>query len=246
MPPSRLLSLFVIGLFAAVAATENSDNSENEFEPYRRQLYASLAAQHLQPGSLAEAIAFQRIIIRISEVLQKVSHKRTYATVDALPADAIAILRRKGHQCGHPNPSAAALAAIVGRFNALRRLKTYFNVGILGFTRPLEQLAIQQLVATSSDVSVGIRLSAIFSDEQRSERQSFAEAMQRLERITHNFQIIAARPGTRPETCVSLVRLATDEVRDALQKHDNETIGKAKQSVQSIEAILQRLDEQSK
>lgn len=235
------VSLLIIGIvLCAARATKAAGTDAGELEPYRRQLYAELAAKHLPHGSLAEAIAFQRLVIRISFIIHDAVHKRMAGLIEALPGRTAAILRHRGCQ----RSVTAALPAIMKLFNDLLRVKQRQNDVVYAFVGPLQKHAGELLVRASADPSVGVRIGALFAGQKAHENQSISMALRHIERIMRNFHLVAARRGTRPGTCVALVRLAADEITDALQDHDNATVAYAKKTIQGIEEILRQLEEQ--
>lgn len=250
MTPYRLIGL--IGLLVSIydvatAAAATATNKNSEYEPYVRQLYATLAAKHLPHGSLAEAIAFQRLLIGTSTAISIAAHKRIYDTIAALPNDAAAILQH-GQRGGGDRHfyTAKALHAILGRFAALRYLVESLNTDIYRIVGALQQHAIEQLVtAAADDYAAGARLSELFAGQKRLESKAAAVSVQRFSRSVHNFKAIAARQGTRSDTCVALVRLAAAEVSDAQKQRDIDSAASAVAKMRDVETVLQHLEKRA-
>lgn len=247
MTPYRLIGLLVSITVVATAAAATATNKSIEYEPYVRQLYATLAAKHLPHGSLDEAIAFQRLLIGTSTAISIAAHKRIYDMIAALPYDAAAILQH-GHRGGNDRNlySAKALHFILGRFAALRCFVGSLNTDIYRIVEALQRHAIEQLLtAATDDYAAGVRLSELFAGQKRLESKAAAVSVQRIRRSVHNFKAIAARRGIRSDTCVALVRLAAAEVSDAQKQRDIVSAASAVAKMSDVEAVLQHLEKRA-
>lgn len=195
-----------------------------DLDQYRDEFYADLAAANLQPGSVAEAVLFGRLLIDLGNRVNSGSAVEMQPHFDVMPRKIKRILQQYEARL------------IVGLRLVERNLRDLWQKWhqeihdrANAFIAPLVQIFVEKLTAATGDTQLAGRLGAAYADVNQRVQQSMVEGGARNKRTVDNF-VEAARRTLRVQrvetvgTYVALAGLTLLEVADAFKDYEAEVL----------------------